>query len=70
MNEPETKYINTDQAAEYLGVKKHVLEALRIRGGGPKFHRFGYRTVRYTIAELDEWAASLEFNSTAEYPPQ
>lgn len=70
MNDSEKKYITPDQAADYLGVKKHTLEAFRMRGGGPKFHRFGYRTVRYTIAELDEWAASLEFNSTAEYPPQ
>lgn len=65
MRDSKKKYINTDQAAEYLGVKKHVLEALRIRGGGPKFHRFGYRTVRYTIAELDQWAASLNRKYTS-----
>jgi hypothetical protein len=53
MNEA-TKFLNTEQAAEYLTLKPSTLEAWRSRGGGPVFLKFG-GAVRYTLQDLDAY---------------
>jgi excisionase family DNA binding protein len=44
----------TDQAAEYLALKKSTLECWRSRGGGPPFVKYG-RAVRYRKEDLDQF---------------
>ena len=52
----ETKYFYTKDAAKFLGLSKQTLEKLRVVvGGGPRYRKFG-RSVRYTEADLTEWA--------------
>lgn len=43
------------EASSLLRVSEKTLEAWRSKGGGPKFHRLGHRTVRYTRADLEAW---------------
>ena len=50
-------FLDSDQAAEYLGLKRTTLEAWRCRGGGPKFVKLG-RAVRYRQTDLDAWIES------------
>lgn len=50
-------FLDSDQAAKYLGLKRTTLEAWRCRGGGPKFAKLG-RAVRYRQADLDAWIES------------
>lgn len=50
-------FLDSDQAAEYLGLKRTTLEAWRCRGGGPRFAKLG-RAVRYRKSDLDDWIES------------
>jgi len=50
-------FLDSDQAAQYIGLKRTTLEAWRCRGGGPKFAKLG-RAVRYRKADLDDWIES------------
>ena len=52
---------DTGQAAAFLTtqglpVSRHTLAALRVRGGGPPFWRWGPRRVRYRETDLMAWA--------------
>ena len=49
-------FLNTDQAAFYIGLSRRTLEKMRIKGGGPFFRKHG-RYVRYHIDDLDAWSA-------------
>jgi excisionase family DNA binding protein len=56
-------FLNTDQAAFYIGLSRRTLEKMRAEGGGPPFRRHG-RYIRYHIDELDNWSkASSETRS-------
>ena len=59
------KYLSTDRAALHLGVSVRTLERYRVTGGGPVFHRFA-GTVRYLVADLDDWAKTRRRNSTSD----
>ncbi|WFP65640.1 MULTISPECIES: helix-turn-helix domain-containing protein [unclassified Mesorhizobium] len=48
-------FLNTAQAAFYIGLSQRTLEKMRIKGYGPKFRKHG-RFVRYHIDELNEWS--------------
>jgi hypothetical protein len=48
-------FLNTEQAAFYLGICPRRLQALRGRGDGPRFRRHS-RYVRYHIDDLDDWS--------------
>ncbi len=48
-------FLNTDQAAYYIGLSSRTLEKMRSSGRGPKFRRHG-RHIRYHIADLDDWS--------------
>ena len=50
-------FLNTPEAAEYLGLQKSTLDAWRCRGGGPRFVKLG-SAVRYRQADLDAWIES------------
>jgi len=48
-------FLNTAQAAHYLGLSERTLRIMRGRGDGPPFRKHG-RLFRYHIAELDAWS--------------
>jgi len=48
-------FLNTDQAASYLGLSSRSLKRLRVRGDGPVFRRH-CRFVHYHIDDLDAWS--------------
>ncbi|MDH4744229.1 helix-turn-helix domain-containing protein [Sphingomonas sp. CBMAI 2297] len=48
-------FLNTEQAAAYLGVSSRSLKRLRVRGDGPVFRRH-CRFVQYHIDDLDAWS--------------
>src|SRR5688572_17347528 len=51
------EYLNTRDAAAFLGISTKCLEAWRSKGEGPPFTHVG-RAVRYPIAQLRAWIAS------------
>jgi len=48
-------FLNTGQAAYYVGLARQTLEKMRREGRGPRFRKHG-RYVRYHIADLDAWS--------------
>lgn len=48
-------FLNTEQAAFYLGLSPRWLKVMRSDGTGPSFRRH-CRYVRYHIADLDAWS--------------
>ena len=64
MNE-KSPFLNRVEAAKYLNLKKHTLEAWAVRGGGPPFLKFG-RAVRYRKTDLEKYVESCIRNNTSE----
>lgn len=58
-------FLNTAQAAFYIGLSQRTLEKKRLTGGGPKFRKHG-RYVRYHIDELDDWSKGRSQASTSD----
>ncbi|KAB2869624.1 MAG: helix-turn-helix domain-containing protein [Bauldia sp.] len=52
-------------AAKLMGLSVRTLQAWRVRGGGPRFMRFG-RAVRYRRRDLIEYMDQRAVNSTTE----
>lgn len=48
-------FLNTEQAAFYLGLSARKLQQMRRDGSGPLFRRHG-RYVRYHIDDIDAWS--------------
>lgn len=48
-------FLNTAQAAHYIGLAERTLETMRTEGSGPRFRHHG-RFVRYHIDDLDAWS--------------
>jgi len=48
-------FLNTAQAAHYVGLAERTLETMRGQGQGPSFRRHG-RFIRYHIDDLDAWS--------------
>jgi hypothetical protein len=48
-------FLNTAQAAFYIGLAEETLRKMRREQRGPRFRRHG-RYVRYHIADLDAWS--------------
>ena len=48
-------FLNTAQAAFYVGLSEKTVEKMRRRGDGPRFRRHG-RFIRYHIDDLDVWS--------------
>lgn len=59
-----TEYLTTGEAAARLKLSKRYLEALRSKGGGPRFIALG-RAVRYSAGDVDTWAESRKIESTS-----
>ena len=58
-------FLDSDQAAEYLGLKRTTLEAWRCRGDGPRFVKMG-RLVKYRHADLEAFIESRTRDNTSE----
>ncbi len=58
-------FLNTPQAAHYIGLSRRTLEKMRTQGSGPRFRKHG-RYVRYHIADLDDWSQAEGRNSTSD----
>ena len=65
MNTLGTKVLRTGEAADYVGLKPVTLETLRLKGGGPVYLKLG-RSVRYSVADLDEWVFARRRVSTSQ----
>lgn len=64
---PKGRFLDTNDAAEILGVSKSTLEHMRVRGDGPRyFQPVGNRRVFYTEPDVLKWLASGEKRSTSE----
>ena len=57
--------LTTEQAAQYLDLKRNTLEIWRTRGGGPLFVKIG-RNVRYRKADLDAFVERNLLTSTSQ----
>lgn len=62
---PASRYMNTVQAAQYLGLSRQYLEIARCKGGGPRFVKLG-TAVRYDRGDLDSWMAARKVANTSE----
>jgi helix-turn-helix protein len=51
-------FLNTEQAAFYLGLSARKLQQMRASGTGPSFRRHS-RYVRYHIDDLDSWSRGV-----------
>ncbi len=58
MQRDDPELLSPAAPAERLGVSLQWLEDARRRRVGPPVYRLGYRTVRYSVADLDAFAAS------------
>lgn len=66
------RYLDTRQAAEYMGISASWLAHARMRGEGPVWISIrGTRIVRYEVADLDDWLSSMKVASgkSLEPPP-
>lgn len=62
---PTTEFLNTYEAARFLGLSPRTLERLRVDGGGPRFRKFG-RRVLYGRSDLLTWADAQARTSTSD----
>ena len=65
MNENGRNYLDTREAAAWLGLSPRTLDRYRVSGEGPVFHRFGSR-VRYLLADIEAWASARRRVSTSD----
>ena len=65
MTDEATRYLNTRQAADHLGLSTRTLDRFRVSGNGPVFLKFGSR-VRYLREDLDGWARSRRRKSSSD----
>jgi hypothetical protein len=56
-------FLNTDQAAFYIGLTSKSLERMRTAGTGPRFRKHG-TIVRYHIADLIAWSEANAHTAT------
>ena len=56
-------FLNTEQAAVYLGISSRLLKGLRVSGAGPVFRRH-CRYVQYHIDDLDAWSREQSARGT------
>ena len=61
----EPRYLDTKQAAAYLGLSDKTLEKLRVSGRGPRYAKAGRRVI-YDRGDLDEWVAARKRGFTGE----
>ncbi|WP_298722249.1 helix-turn-helix domain-containing protein [uncultured Ferrovibrio sp.] len=60
-------FLNTAQAAFYIGLSNRTLEKMRKTGSGPRFRKHG-RVVRYHIEDLDSWSRASKHRTSQDAP--
>jgi excisionase family DNA binding protein len=60
-----SEFMTTKQAAALIGLKPNTLEIWRLRGGGPRYIKFG-RAVRYRQSDLETYIESQTRESTSQ----
>lgn len=63
--ELDKTFLNTKEAADFLGLKPNTLEKMRVYGGGPEYRKHG-RYVRYHIDDLNAWSDLRKRSSTSD----
>ncbi len=58
--------IDETAAAEFLDLTPRSMQAMRQRGGGPRFIRISARCIRYRRIDLKAWADALMRSSTSD----
>lgn len=62
-----SEFWDTEQAAQYLNLRKNTLEVWRTRGTGPRFCKLG-GVVRYRRSDLDAYVEQNLVQSTSQKP--
>jgi predicted DNA-binding transcriptional regulator AlpA len=62
-------FLNSSQAAHYLGLSDRTLEDMREKGGGPPFRHHSQRNVRYHIDDLEAWSEARKREKSSDIPP-
>jgi hypothetical protein len=57
------KFLDNQQAADYLRLSPRTLDRQRVTGEGPQFRKFGRRVI-YAIEDLEAWANERIFCGT------
>jgi len=52
LTSPKPTFLNSKQAADYLGLKPNTLAKMRVYGNGPIYRKYGFR-VLYAIEDLN-----------------
>ena len=60
----DSRWVDTEGAAQHVGVAVSTMEKLRVYGGGCPYSKRG-RSVRYRISDLDTWMSSRLVESTS-----
>lgn len=58
-------FLDEHAAAGRLSLSVSTLRQYRLKGGGPKFAKFG-RAVRYPVVEIDKWGTRKLFSNTSQ----
>jgi hypothetical protein len=62
---PQKPFLNTKEAAAWLGLTPNTLEKWRVQGGGPPYRKHG-RYVRYHLDDLIAWSEASRRRSTSD----
>jgi hypothetical protein len=62
-------FLNSSQAAYYLGLSERTLEDMREKGGGPPFRHHSQRNVRYHIDDLEAWSEARKRLKSSDVVP-
>ena len=65
-----SRFLNTREAANLLGLSPRTLEDLRLRGGGPPFVRVTRAAVRYRPADLERFVNARIRRNTSDPGPE
>ena len=52
---PYPRWLDSKEAAAYVGMSLHFFESKRADGTGPKYSKISYKCVRYQVADLRDW---------------
>lgn len=65
LRQPQREYLDTIEAADYIGISTVQLEIWRSHGDGPCYCKLS-RLVRYKRSDLDAWMLARRRSNTAE----
>jgi hypothetical protein len=60
------KHYTPKELASILGVTIQMLTHLRLKGRGPKYIKFGYRSIIYSAADVEKYLKERERLSTSD----